>query len=87
MAKKARTRNDARRSTWRVDPAALRKARNAKGWTQLDLYSAMKEAGAEVSPRAISQIESGVPVDVRLDTLGSICDALGITLHQACGRK
>lgn len=92
MAKKKQpTRADTRRSTWRINGRAIRAARDAKKWTQFDVQRWIYDAGGQISIRVISQIEQDAPIDFRTDTIGLVCNALGISLpsvlHQVSVKK
>jgi transcriptional regulator with XRE-family HTH domain len=56
----------------------LRKARDAKGWTQEDLEAATARAGKKVDQRNISKIERGENLDPSNSTVEALERALDV---------
>ena len=80
--KRAPKTTDAERPPWRVNGKRMKEARAKASLTQFEVA-----VRAGVSPRFVSQLETGDAKGVSIDTLGPVCEVLGITLDWACGPR
>ena len=82
MAKRTAKTGDAERLPWRVNGKRMQEARAKAALTQFEVA-----VQSGVSPRFVSALETGDAKGVSIDTLGPVCEVLGITLDWACGPR
>lgn len=71
-----------RKTLWRIEGARLRKARLERGWTQKEF---VERTGLDWS--MLSRLEANKAGNTSVETLGTCCDAVGVSADWLCGKS